>query len=174
MATLIEISEELLLLADVLDEATGEDGEIDPTVAAQLDEWFAELSQDRDDKLDNYGALVREMTLRAAARREEMERLKMRVEADENKVKYLKQRLLEFLDAQKTPKVETRRYKFLCCGNGGVQAVDMSATSTELLPKEYQKIEVRPDTDKIRETLLAGGSVPGCVLKPRGRHVRIS
>jgi len=173
MATLLEISEDLLALNDLIEGDVDATGEISPEAAAALDQWFAELTQDRDRKLDNYGALVRERTLRAAARREEMERLAIRVRVDENQVKYLKQRLMEFLIVQKTPKVETRRYKFSCCGNGGVQPMDVPERPEDL-PKDYQKQVVAADTEKIRADLAAGKTVAGCCLRERGKHLRIT
>lgn len=173
MATLLEISEDMIALNDLIEGDVDASGEISEEAAAALDAWFAELTKDRDRKLDNYGALVRERTLRAAARREEMERLAIRVRVDENQVKYLKQRLLEFLDVHRTPKVETRRYKFSCCNNGGVQPMDLPEDPKKL-PTEYQKIEIKADSEKLRAALVEGKEVVGCRLLPRGRHLRIT
>ena len=173
MATLLDISEDLLALDGLLEEATSEDGEIDPSVADAIEQWFTTLMQDRNNKLDNYGALVRTLELRAAARKEEMERLSKRVAVDTNQAKYLKQRLREFLDLHKLPKVETRRFKFSCCNNGGVQPMELP-DDPEMLPKEYQRVEIKANTDDIRDALIAGKQIPGCILKPRGRHLRIS
>lgn len=172
MSTLLQISEDMLAISYLIDEATSEDGEIDTAVEAELTKWFETLLKDRDNKLDNYGALVRTLELRAAARKEEMERLARRVVVDTNQAKYLKQRLREFLDLHKMPKVETRRYKFNCQNNGGVLPMQLP-DSPETLPKDYQRIEVKADTDKIRADLSAGKQVPGCSLGVRGRHLRI-
>lgn len=173
MATLLEISEELLALNELIENATTEDGEIDPQVAEELDKWFEQLLSDRDNKLDNYGALIRTLELRAAARKEEMERLAKRVAVDSNQAKYLKQRLREFLDLHKMPKVETRRYKFNCQNNGGILPLTLP-DDAEALPKDYQRVEIKADTDKIREQLAKGVEIPGCSLGKRGRHLRIS
>lgn len=173
MPTLIEISEDLMALDRLFEDSADETGEVPPEAAAELDAWLAELMHDRDRKLDNYGALIREYELRAAARKEEMERLAMRVKVDENRVKFLKQRLREFLDAHNTPKIETRRYKFSCRNNGGLQPMELPE-NPEVLPEEYQKVVVSADTEKIREALKANTDVPFCRLLPRGRHLRIT
>lgn len=172
MTTLLQISEDMLALNNLIDEATSEDGEIDPVVAEALDKWFTTLLKDRDNKLDNYGALVRTLELRAAARMAEIDRLTKRVAADTNQAKYLKQRLREFLDLHKMPKVETRRFKFNCQNNGGVLPMKIP-DDHETLPKEYQAVVIKADTDKIRADLMAGKQVPGCSLGVRGRHLRI-
>lgn len=173
MPTILEISDDLLALADLMEENAGADGEIPPEAAVAIEAWFAELSKDRDRKLDNYGALVREKQLRAAARKEELERLQIRVRVDENQVKFLKNRLLLFLDLQKVAKVETARYKFSCRGNGGVQALKLP-DDPKTLPEDLQRIEVLPDTEKIREALKAGREIEGVALLPRGRHLQIN
>lgn len=172
MSTLLQISEDILALNNLIEEATSEDGEIDTAVAEALDQWFTTLLKDRDNKLDNYGALVRTLELRAAARKEEMERLAKRVAVDTNQAKYLKQRLREFLDMHKMPKIETRRFKFNCQNNGGVLPMQLP-DDPETLPKDYQRVEIKADTDKIRADLVAGKQVPGCSLGVRGRHLRI-
>jgi len=175
MPTLLQISGELLAFIALLDEAADADGELSPEAAETLDRWFADLSQDRDLKLDNYAALIRELTLRAAARREEKERLERRVSADEHVVDSLKTRLRMFLEAQGIQKVETQRYRIALCQNGGAQpyALDVPA---EQLPEQYRRSETtyRPRVEAIRDALVAGQDVPGCRLLPRGRHLRIS
>jgi len=173
MPTLLEISQDLIELNNAIEEAVGEDGEMTEEVSKMLDDWFAVAAQNRDEKMDNYGALVRERTLRAAARKEEMERLAMRVKVDENAVKYLKQRLFDFMEMHKTPKLETRRYKFSICGNGGVQPLEMPE-KPETLPEPYQTKVVVANVTKLREDLAKGEVVEGCKLLPRGKHLRIT
>lgn len=173
VSTLLEISEDLLSLEAVVDEFTTEDGEIDPKVAEAIEQWFAELEEDRDRKLDNYGALVREKLLRAKSRKEEADRLQALVRADENQAKYLKQRMLEFFDRHKIKKLDTHRFRFSVRGNGGLEPLDKPEDPTTL-PEQYQRKIIEADTDTIRKALAAGIQVPGCALKPRGRHLQIN
>ena len=57
MATLLEISDDLLAFRQLLEDA-GEagDGELTPEAAQALEAWFGELSTNRDAKLDAYCA----------------------------------------------------------------------------------------------------------------------
>jgi hypothetical protein len=55
------------------------------------------LADERDRKLDNYCALMRELEQRAAVREAEAQRLLKLAEIDLNSVKRLKQRLKSFL-----------------------------------------------------------------------------
>ena len=172
--TLLEISQDLMELEAALDAATTEDGEIKQEAGAAIEAWFATAMHNRDLKLDNYGALYTELTLRAAARKEELDRLAVRVRVDTNKAVFLKQRLFDFMELHKLKKVETRRYKLSVCGNGGLQPLDMPE-KPEDLPKAYQveTVVVRADAEQLRRDLEAGAIVEGCKLLPRGKHLRI-
>ncbi len=170
MATLIEISQDLLAFKSLIDEC---DTDITPQIEAAMDAWFAELDVLRTDKLDNYAALIREMTLRAAARREEKERLDKRIRVDENTVARLKERLKMFFEMQGLRTVETRRYKLTLCNNGGVTPLNVEADADKL-PEEFQRWEVYPDTAKLRKALEGGVKVDGVQLMERGKHLRIS
>jgi hypothetical protein len=170
MSTLLQISEGLLAFQRLLDES---DGELTPEVEAALDQWFAELSDARDQKLDAYAALIRECTLRASVRKAEQERLALRVRVDEKLAKALKERLKLFLEVQGISKVETQRYRITVCKNGGKQPLEVNADPSAL-PAVCQRITIAPDLDAIYKHLESGIPVAGCRLLPRGKHVRIS
>lgn len=170
MTTLLEINADLLAFKALLDEANDE---LSPETEQAIEAWFSELTTNRDAKIDNYVAYCRDLQLRAAARKEEAERLLKRVQVDENTAKRLKQRLLDFMQQQGERSIETARYKVSVCGNGGKTPVDIHAMPDEL-PAEFQKVKVEPDVDKIRTALEAGAKVYGCWLGKRGQHLRIS
>lgn len=172
--TLVEISEDLIALDAAIDAATTDDGEITDEAGKALDAWFAVAMQNRDLKLDNYGALYTELTLRAEAREEEAKRLEFRSKVDANRAKWLKQKLFDFMELHKVAKVETRRYKFSVCSNGGVMPLDMPER-VEDLPEAYQKevTTVTADVAQLRRDLEAGAVIEGCKLLPRGKHLRI-
>jgi hypothetical protein len=170
MASLLEISEDLVAFRQLLEEA---DGEITPENEQAIEAWFADLGEMRDAKLDAYAALISEWTLRAAARRQEKERLERRICADENNVKRLKNRLKLFMEAQGETKIETRRYRISISNNGGKQPVEVSAAPSSL-PACFQKITIEPDVEAIREALVQGQTIDGCKLLPRGTNLRIS
>ena len=174
MKTLLAISDDLQALHDLISEATdATGGELSPDVEAALDSWFAELEGARDAKLDSYVSLIREMQLRAAARREEAERLQMRVAADEAGVRRLKERLKLFLESQGARRVETSRFRVTVCQNGGLQPLEV-AVPPEMLATEYQRVRVEVDGERLRKDLEAGKVVEGARLLPRGSHLRIT
>src|SRR5437773_810792 len=116
MPTLIEISQDLVAFKSLLDEC---DTEITPEIEQAIEAWFAELDASSKDKLDNYAALIRELTLRAAARKEEKERLAKRIAVDENTVSRLKERLKMFMEIQGIRSIEMHRYKLAVANTGG-------------------------------------------------------
>lgn len=170
MNTLLEIGDDLLALATLIDEH-GE--ELSSEVEQALEAWFAEVGEARDRKLDGYAALIRSMELRAAVRKEESDRLLKRVQVDANTARRLKDRLKMFMEMTGLKKVETARYRIVVQANGGKVPVDVQAAVEELAPV-FVRTRKEPDTDTIRAALEAGTDVPGCRLLPRGSHLRIS
>lgn len=176
MPTLLQIGDEVQALVQLLDEAAeaNEGGELSEEQSAAFDKWFQEIGAKREDKIDAYCGLIREMDLRAAARREEMERLALRVRVDENQARALKLRLKDHFIATGEKKVETRRFKVWVQNNGGKQPLELHPMlDPNKLPTELQKVTISPDLDKIREALADGCEVPGCRLLPRGTQLRI-
>lgn len=171
MSTLLQISEDILALGSLFEEQ--DDGELSPEREAILDAFFKEAMTNRDDKMDNYGALIRQFQLRAAVRKEEMERLAIRVRVDENAAKRLKDRLKEFMEIHELKKIETNRYQLRVQANGGKQAVEV-ACSPDSLPVIYQRIKIEADNDALRDAISSGAKVNGVTLLPRGSHLRIS
>lgn len=170
MPTLIDIGQEMTALAALLDELP--DGELTPETAAALDAWFAEIEGDREHKLDGYCALIENWQLRAAARKGAAERLLRHVQADENRVKRLKERLKFFMEMTGQKKVETERYKIAVCNNGGKAPVEITG-DVHAMPPQFQRVTIAPNTDVIREALEAGGKWDFARLLPRGTHLRI-
>jgi hypothetical protein len=166
--TLLDISADVQALADLLEEA----GELTPEASAAVEQWFAELGGAEQTKLDNYCALIRSLQLRAAARKEEAERLAKRVRIDEATASWLKQNLLRYMHATGSKKIETDRYLLTRRVNGGKQPLEITLPVDQLSPL-YQRVEVKADQDEIRAALEAGVIVDGCRLLPRGEHVEI-
>jgi hypothetical protein len=169
MPTLLEISGDLLALSDLLEESGGE---VTPETEAAIDAWFADLGEQRDAKIDNYAALVRELTLRAAARKEEQERLALCVRVDENTVKRLKERLKLFMELQGLRKLETARYRVSVQANGGRPPLEIPDATA--VPVEYQRVVISADVDAIHAALKQGVEVPGVRQLARGSHLRIA
>ena len=169
--TLFEISNDLLQFYDRL-EALGGDV-TSPEVEQALDGWFAQLSHERDVKLDNYAALIRELAARAKTRKEEARRLADRAKRDAEHAAYLKQRLLLFFQDHRLKTVETRRYRLTLQRSGGKTPVVLKADPEEL-PTEFQRWKVSADLDAIREALEDGAEVDFAELGERRQFLRIS
>lgn len=173
MTTLLEISEEMLAFQAILDEhLEGTGGEITPETIAIIDTWFSDIDQVKEEKLENYGKLIRQCELLAAARKEEAERLLRGARVKENLARKLKDRLLYFMAVVGESKIETPLFRFSVCKNGGKTPVEFTG-DVENLPAGYQKVTVSPDMDSIRAALEAGREIKDARLLPRGTHLRI-
>lgn len=165
MPTLLEIGDEL---GDVLALIEDNSGELD----SYLSVWFEKIQEDLQNKADNYACLVRELELRATARKAEAERLAELSATDANLAKRLKARLLAFMEMNSIPRIDTARYRITVAKNGGLVPVKVTVTGEEL-PPSYQRHAITPDLDAIRDALMAGKEVVGAALLPRGSHLRI-
>lgn len=169
--TLFDISEDLLSFYDQM-EALGGDV-TSPEVEQTLDAWFDQLSHERNEKLDNYAALIRELETRAKARKDEARRLADRAKRDDEHAAYLKQRLLLFFQNHHLKTVETRRYRLTLQRSGGKTPVVLK-TDPEQLPTEFQRWKVNADLDAIRQALEDGTDLDFAELGERRHFLRIS
>lgn len=171
MATLLQIEQDMDALDALLMEC---DGDItDPTVEAEVMKWAQEIEARFDAKADGYAALIMECKLRAKARKEEAERLALRAKIDENKAKFLSERIKAAMEKRGTAVVETARYRLTVAGNGGKAPMRLLVAEPEKLPQWAQRIKVEANTEAIRERIEAGEKVEFAVIEPRGTHLRI-
>lgn len=150
--TLFEISEDLVALGDLLDE---QDGDITET-EAQFDAWFAELGEARDEKLDSYAYLIKESEADADRLKDEIDRLRARKNAAENKAKKLKERLEMFLKIQNIEKIKTDRFTFALQKPGGkprVELLERFQEHPEELPEPLRRVKFEPNLEAIRELI---------------------
>lgn len=169
--TLFDISNDLASFYDHLDALGGDI--TSPEAEQAVDAWFERLSHERDDKLDNYAALISELEARAKARKDEAQRLRDRARRDEEHAAYLKQRLVLFFQDHHLKTVETRRYRLTIQRSGGKAPVVLK-TDPDQLPTEFQRWKVSADLDAIREALEHGSALDFAELGERKHHVRIS
>ncbi|MFQ5569688.1 MAG: siphovirus Gp157 family protein [Rhodothermales bacterium] len=169
--TLFEISNDLLALYDRLEDLGGD--VTSPEVEQTIDAWFEQLGRERDEKLDNYAALIRELEARAEARKHEARRLTQRARRDADHAAYLKQRLVLFFQDHHLKTVETRRYRLTLQRSGGKRPVVLTLDPEEL-PEEFQRWKVSADLDAIREALEHGATLDFAELGERGHSLRIS
>lgn len=170
--SLLDISDDIMALDDLLDECGGDVTDVE----GAIDQWFGELGIERDRKLDGYASLIAELTNRAEVRETRAAEMTELARLDKKKVEFLKARLLMFFQAHAIERVDTERFRFTRCKNGGRQP--MWCEEASKLPDEFRRavVEYKPETDKIRAALAAmpeGESLPFAKLLPRGEHIRI-
>lgn len=169
--TLFEISADMQALDELLAEC---DGQIDsPEVEAILCKWADDVTQNFEDKVDNYAALIKTMQARAEIRKAEADRLRARAKVDENTANSLRQRLQMVFENRGMKKIETARFQIGIAKNGGLQPMDVDETRIAYFPESCKKIIISPDKEAIRKALESGEEVPGCALRERGTSLRI-
>lgn len=170
MPTLLDISNELLDLEQQL-EALG--GDVDAAGTA-VDDWLAACEKQRD-KLDNYAALIRELELRADARKAEARRLAERAKRDEEQAGFLKERLKAHFIRHTLKSIDTPRFRISHVRNGGLLPVLMNL-EVESLPDSYRVTELRhrANLDAIRTALDTGEMLPFAHYGERGSSIRIA
>lgn len=163
--TLYELSDEFQTILNNMDE----EGEPAESVLAQLDQVESQIK----DKADGYVSLIKYHESIDATINDEIDRLRKRAATFANRGKWLKQRLFDAMNRMGETKIATALNTIRISKNGGELPVDIIQ---EKLTKEYQteKVVVSPNREAIIADLKAGKTVPGCVLKERGTHLRIS
>jgi hypothetical protein len=174
VSTLLQISDEMRTLDNLVAEIAAEGGDISQ-VEDTITAWFNEIGEKRDQKVDNYCALVREFELRAKARDEEVQRLQKRVETDLNAAGFLKARLKSFFEEQGIKKIETERYTVSIAKNGGQQPIEYTCDPDQMFDSDHTKcVETwKWDTEKVRADLEAGKELPFAKFKERGTRLSI-
>ena len=170
MSTLLKISQDILDLEDHLFALEG-DTEAQTEIT---DAWLSALDA-RDDKLDNYAALIREIELRAAARKEEAERLAKLVKQDMNHAEHLKNRLKFFFQTHQHKTIDTERFRISLVQNGGKTPVVLHTADPEALPEGFrlELVQYKPNMEAIREALDRGEDLEFAEYGERGSNLRI-
>lgn len=119
------------------------------------------LQIQRDEKLDNIGAYIKNLQAEAKMLKEEEESLKARREAKEKKAENLKRYLASVLDGKPFESVRVK------CSWRSSEAVNIS--DANLIPKKFmvKKIKFEPDKTSIKEWIKAGHKVKGATLETR-------
>ena len=169
MPTLYDITEDLIALDELLESV---DGDItDEAVESAITEWFKELGDNLETKVDNYAQFIIELKARAAVRKAEASRLTARAKVGLNNADSLIKRMKEAFIAMDMKKLETKRFCVSVAKNGGLCPLDIHGD----VPKEYTKstVVVSNDTEKIREVLGSGKELEFATLQERGTRLAI-
>lgn len=159
--TLYEINSQINNLMDIIfDSVDEETGEVDPDLMAQL----STLNLERDQKLDNIGAYIKNLDAEAKAIKDEMDALKKRLDQKKKRIESLKEYVAQDLLAHGETKKESPRVVF-----SFRKSVAVEITDETLLPKDLivTTVETKPDKTKIKECLKEEQEVPGAVLVER-------
>ena len=170
--TLIDITEDMRALDDLLEEAGGD--VTDESVSQYVEKVVGEIEQDFNEKVDGYVAYIRHLELQAAARQEEAERLKKAADASKNAAKHLKDRLKVVMEMNGRKKAGFKRTATVA-GNGGKVPIEYpnGMPEGEQVPGQYRRIKIEVDTDALRADLEEGKDVGFAKLGERGTHLRI-
>jgi hypothetical protein len=174
--SLLDISNDYGRFFDLLESV--ELDEMSPEEDQQLTSFLMALDEERDKKLDNIGAFVKDLEARGKARTEIRKQMEKLEKADFNKAKYLKEFVLHFFQANGiNDTIQTLRCKFRKQPNGGLMPLVLTESAVvepHLLPERFQKVTITPDTDAIRAALDAGEELKGIAMfAERGEHLRI-
>ncbi|MDX2212597.1 MAG: siphovirus Gp157 family protein [Oculatellaceae cyanobacterium bins.114] len=171
--TLIDISQDLLELEADLENLEG----LPQEQVEELKLWFEELQEEhreaRDRKLDNYAALIADLSARAEARRNEAKRLMSRAQTDEGKVRSLKSMLQWFFAQHGYTTIETDRYRLTLANSGGKAPLLLDEMPIDDFPPQFVKVLREPDKDAIREALETGQELDFARLGERQQSIRI-
>ena len=174
MPTLYELTQQYAELDALLADTGGDIS--DPVVEAQLDAILADLAHDRETKVCNYVAFIREKRARAEARIMEAGRLEIAARREQKQADALLRRLQGAFTAAGWSKVETRLGTVSLVKHGGKTPVVISGDVTpEQVQEEFVRVKttVDFDKDKIREALEGGFDLGWAELGERGTSLRI-
>jgi len=158
--TLYELTEEARELQDMIEEYPLE----------TFSDTIESLQLMIEDKADSYAAVNQNITNEISALKAEEERLRARRNALERNQLRLMKAIREAMNALGKTKIKTEKFTFSVSKNGGLQPIKVDA---EKLPDKFKKVIMEPDSDRIREAIKAGETIPGVEVLPRGEHLTI-
>lgn len=179
--SLLDITEDVLALDDMLDECEGDvTGKAEAIVAAYMQENDKSL----EEKVEGYCLIIAEREARASARKAEAARIMKLVKADEGTVGFLRTRLFEAMQALDIVKIECATHKVSIAKNGGKRAVEVlneDALRTTPFTRDLFDQTWTLNKDRLRAALLdenqsatRKAGIHSCArFKPQGSHLKI-
>lgn len=122
--------------------------------------------------VDDLLCVIKEVEIRAEARKAEAERLKQRAKRDEAVAGWFRTQILRVMQSQGKTKMETKHWRLSVAMPGGKPAMEI----TDTVPTEWQmeKVEIIPDKESIRSALEQGKVLGFARLVPKEPYLRIS
>lgn len=165
MDTLYSLTDDLRQLIDLAPS-------IDPEDAQCFLDTLEGVLGARDDKLDGYAAVIDTLKSQVELLDHEEVRIANRKKAVENRIKLMKERMIQSMHATNQTKIQTELHTFSIQKNGGVAPLKISIDVKDI-PKEYLKFKPEADNAKIREALEAGTKLDWAAIEERGEQLRI-
>lgn len=174
---LFEIGADLEALNRLCEEAE-ESLDRAPEMDAALADWFEQLGAEQAQKAEAYRMLLVRLESEAAAAKAEAEQFEKMAKTRENRAKWLKGRMKEYMERMGMKKLLTSTGReFAIQKNGGVVPMLPEKILLETIPQEWHglvtRTEVVVDTKSIRERLERGDELPFARLGDRGSHIRV-
>lgn len=146
------------------------EGELD----AELEEWFDDIQDEREAKIESYCYLIAEYEARADARRQKVKELEAGARANEKTAKRLKDRLLKAFEVFGWDKVKAGSLLVKRAKNGGRLPV-LWATPEDLneLPPEFIRQVPTLDKEAVLTALEVTPDLGFAKLGERGFHIEI-
>ncbi len=146
----------------------GEDGEIDPCIAAELDN----LTHDRQYKIMSICQVIRDSAAREAGIQAELDRLQMMKRCEERKQDWLKQYVKRSMEAAGEQRIEAGLFRLRIQRNS--QPSVMVSCVPESLPDWAQVHRVEVNRKELLQRFKDTGALPAGVDVVYGDHLRIS
>ena len=127
------------------------------------------IEGDIEDKADNYAYIIDEIKNDVNACKTEKTRLEKRQKVLENRENRLKNYLSDVMRNTGKTNFKTQLHTFRIQKNGGKRALTIDGE----VPKDYTKIVIENDTDKIRQALESGKELSFAHLEPQSESLRI-
>ena len=159
---------ELSMAYEQLDELF-DSGEIDEQTYIDM---LESMEYDLEDKLENVAKIIRNEEAKQQACKAEVDTLRTKQASSKNKVERLKSFAMYAMKKAGYKKVQAGAFTVSYQKNGGKRPLILDV-QPEDLPKEFQKIIIDSDNDKIREFLENGGASELFHLAPQGESLRI-
>ena len=149
-------------------------------------------------KVDGIANAIKQFEAVSAQSKEEADRLAVRAKSLQAVADSIRERVIEVMEDVGQKKLRGGLNTLTVSGNGGVQPLDIR--QPDLIPEAYMRVTVQlpvtvwrellkttaglsevskekerePDNALIRGALNIPVGVPGCILKERGKHLRIT
>ena len=165
MSKLYELTDDLLVLQEMLEEAVDDQCLLDTLEGVQGEYEF---------KLEAYAKVIKNLEAEVEAFKAEAKRLTDKRKVLENNIERLKKAMFDSMNATGTTKVKGQIFTVAIQKNGGkVPVIVAKDADLSLLPDSLVVVTESPNLDAIRELLEAGKVVEGFTLGERGQSLRI-